>query len=545
MGEHSYIIKYTYDIGKDSLKNIDELYYNLIGSEWNTDILNVNFKITMPKEFDENNVEFSSGYKGVTDNSNVSYNIYGNVIKGKIKGFLTSEEELTIRITLPEGYFVSKDEYWNTDTYCIIVIIISLLCVLIADRAWGKYGKDDEVIETVGFYPPEGYNSAEIGFFYKGKADEYSIISLLLYLANKGYLKIEEPEDKKKGSYIITKIKEYDGNNENERMFLDGLFRSKEKIGMEQINQIIYNSEDDKKSKFAKLINLIRNGYKKESVVFVDLYNRFYKTINKIEKNMNNKQNLKKIFEASADEKSKWIIIMILIILVLINIKPIIEFSITEQIGEEIFLCVGCVILSILSSIKRLFFESKKTVIKNMKFIFFLELAILETFILVRILPEFKNDFIFSIMYIIGIVCIAVLTLYERIMPKRTEYGNEMLGKIKGFKRFLQTAEKFELENLAKQNPEYFYNILPYTYALNVSNMWINKFETITRKAPKWYHSANIFDAHNFSEFLRYTMNYTERAMTSKPSYFARRKRRRGLSGGGSRGVGGEVHGNL
>ena len=61
-----------------------------------------------------------------------------------------------------------------------------------------------------------------------------------------------------------------------------------------------------------------------------------------------------------------------------------------------------------------------------------------------------------------------------------------MLGKIKGFKNFLETAEKSKLEELVMQNPEYFYNLLPYTYVLGVSNKWIEKFEDIALEAPHW-----------------------------------------------------------
>ena len=75
-------------------------------------------------------------------------------------------------------------------------------------------------------------------------------------------------------------------------------------------------------------------------------------------------------------------------------------------------------------------------------------------------------------------------------MPKRTPYGNEMLGKLKGFRRFLETAEKPQLESLVMQNPEYFYNILPYTYALGVSDVWINQFESIALEARHWYKPA-------------------------------------------------------
>ena len=51
-GLQKYIIKYTYDIGADPVKDADEFYYNLIGTEWDTSISNISFSITMPKEFD-------------------------------------------------------------------------------------------------------------------------------------------------------------------------------------------------------------------------------------------------------------------------------------------------------------------------------------------------------------------------------------------------------------------------------------------------------------------------------------------------------------
>ena len=84
-GSQTYTIKYTYNIGKDPLKNSDELYYNLIGDEWDTSISNVTFKITMPKSFDKSLLGFSSGEKGSTNSSNVSYSVDGNVISDKYR----------------------------------------------------------------------------------------------------------------------------------------------------------------------------------------------------------------------------------------------------------------------------------------------------------------------------------------------------------------------------------------------------------------------------------------------------------------------------
>ena len=57
-GRHTYTIKYTYNIGKDPVKNADELYFNLIGNEWDTIINNISFKIRMPKSFDKSLLGF-------------------------------------------------------------------------------------------------------------------------------------------------------------------------------------------------------------------------------------------------------------------------------------------------------------------------------------------------------------------------------------------------------------------------------------------------------------------------------------------------------
>lgn len=494
-GMHTYTIKYTYDIGKDPLENADELYYNLIGYEWDTSISNITFKITMPKTFEESSLGFSSGTKGSTDNSKIFYSVDGNIISGYVIGALNSKEALTVRLTLPEGYFTSTST--NTDIYAILIIIFSLICVLIAYILWAKYGKDDKVIETVEFYPPEGYNSAEVGFLYEGTSNTPAVISLLIYLANKGYLKIEETEQKgifknSKG-FKIVKLKEYDGDNENEEIFFKGLFKRR-----------------------------------KTSVTATDLYDSFYTTLYKIQNNLNSKENKNKIFEASSKGKGKWLIIMIITLFILITVKPILEYS---EMGVEVipfallFPGIGFTILigSLIGTIKipKIFAIIWGGMFGGIPWVAF-------------VLPTLTQNIMDLIMYIVGVICIAVILLFAKIIPKRTPYGNEILGKLRGFKTFLKTAEKPQLESLVKQNPEYFYNILPYTYALGVSDVWINQFETIALRAPDWYSSTDDFNMHTFGNFMNTTMKSATSAMSSSPSSDSSG----GASGGGSSGGG-------
>ncbi len=120
-------------------------------------------------------------------------------------------------------------------------------------------------------------------------------------------------------------------------------------------------------------------------------------------------------------------------------------------------------------------------------------------------------------------------------MPKRTRYGNEILRKIKGFRNFLKTVEKDRLEAMVMQDPSYFYDILPYTYVLGVSNKWIKKFETISLQAPSWYDSPNVFDITTFKLFMNKTMKSAGNAMSTSLSSSSSSG---GFSGGGSSGGG-------
>lgn len=65
-GPHTYTIRYNYDLGLDTVKNADELYYNLVGTGWDTYIRRVQFSVTMPKDFDPAKLGLSTGSYGTS-----------------------------------------------------------------------------------------------------------------------------------------------------------------------------------------------------------------------------------------------------------------------------------------------------------------------------------------------------------------------------------------------------------------------------------------------------------------------------------------------
>lgn len=525
-GEQTYVIKYTYNLGKDKIKDYDELYYNIIGNEWDTAIGNITFTITMPKDFDSSKLGFSSGNTGSTDNSNIKYSISNNVITGKYTNILEKNEALTVRCELTDGYF-SKAK--NTiDPIIYIEFIIPILFLLISFYLWCKFGKDDKIIETVEFYPPEEFNSLEVGFLYKGYANNKDVTSLLIYLANKGYIKIKETERKslffKYKDFKIIKLKEYDGNNINEDLFLHGLFSRK--------NSTV----------FTPLAETSDTTYPNETTS-LDLYDSFYITMDKILSNINTKESKNTIYEKSTSNKKKFIILMMIATYFLITIPPIILFGQGQINVFSIFFPM----IAFYFSLKMIFGDTEGFTITKHFGSKILSTAIVVIFGVlfggipwsIMVLPSLLYDINYLIVYVVGLICIIGMSICLKILPKRTKYGSEILGKLQGFKNFLETAEKDKLEALVEEHPTYFYDILPYTYVLDVSDKWIKKFEAISIMAPTWYEGNSNFDIVTFSSFINNTMSSAEDYMSSSPSPSSDGSSGGGSSGGGSGGGGG------
>ena len=500
-GQRSYTIKYTYDIGKDPLKNADELYFNLIGNQWDTSISNVSFKITMPKAFDENLLGFSSGNVGSTDDSNVFYTVDENVISGYLTDTLDEEQGLTVRLTLPDGYFWGYKMHINL--YAIVVSMICVLFVLRAYCVWLKFRNKDEVAEMVEYYPPEKMNPVEVSYLYEGKIKNQAMISLLFHLANKGYLKIEEIEEagilSNKKSAKIIKIREYDGDNEAERLFFQGLFQKK-----------------------GQAVNAIKAS---------ELYDRFYTTLKKIRNRIDCKENYDKIFDAEAGKQVKWFAFMIATIFILITTKPYLDY------GELTMLGWAIVVPALLFS---LLFATIFAMLEGFKlFNVFSILIMCVMFFAGLVYPSLQYDSMYMGMYGIGIVCVAFLMYFIKKMHIRNPYGNYMLAKTKGFRSFLENAEKFDFESVMRQNPQYYYDMLPYAYAFGVSDDWLAHLDHMNLQEPSWYIAQETDGppVHAFRKFMKHRMHDVARTMYSSKSSSS--SGGGGSSGGGSGGGGG------
>ena len=208
-GKARYVISYLYDVGKDDLPDMDEFYFNIIGTQWATDIENASFRVTMPKSFDPGAVNCTSGTYGSTDNGNVEWSVSGNVITGSLLSPLGYNEGLTLALPLPEGYWVgAKSHLPPTWLFSLVLAYpLHILAVLLAFLLWYARGRDNQIFPTVQFEPPEGMTPAEIGYIIDGQVDNKDVNSLIVYWAEKGYLAIEEEKNEKGKTKELALIK--------------------------------------------------------------------------------------------------------------------------------------------------------------------------------------------------------------------------------------------------------------------------------------------------------------------------------------------------
>ena len=490
----TYKYSYVFDMKGDHLSGADEVYYNLVGTRWEAqDIEHVTFKVTFPKNIDMNNVGIKTGYQ-----IDVPFDAEGKrVLRGE-----TTENVLgglTIRALLPQGYFTKQANTSNLLFYLFIAIIAVVTAVGFV--LWRKYGRDPKVIQTEEFYPPKGLSAPEVAYLESGNLLNSQITSLLLTLADKGYLKISETEEiygrkknKTRIEYELIKLKEYDGDSEDERHFMEGLFEDGE-----------------------------------TKVEVKDLKNSFYKTIKEINENIVDRYDGKLWDERAETYAGALQIVAVLGMVALFVISKALNGSpFIVGNGDFLIYCVFDVMEIALPligfyGISKWINKPRKSVVKyvfgligwGIIILLGLGLAVLfDTCMGAQIVP-----------YVIGMGMIFLLCFMAALCERKTDYYVDVLGKIRGYKDFLQVAEKDRMEKLAERDPQYFYKNLAFAYALGVTSVYVKHFAALATQPPEWYYSAHgtyttgsAFDSIHMMDSVNNMMSSVGSTMTSSPS---------------------------
>ena len=505
-----YTIGYVYTIGDDYFDDRDELYWNLIGNDWDCTIENVTFKINMPKPFTPDRLYFTHGKKGSTKHDGVDWSIEGNTIKGSLTVTLMPNDSLTIAMPLPEGYY-SEAERISTDVpYGWLVPIASLAA---GTGLWVLMGRKKQIFPTVEFYPPQGVTSADAGFLIDGRVDSFDITSLIIYWADKGYLSITEETVKKpfgtKKSFTLTKLRDIpDDSQDYEKEMFEGLF-------------------------------FMGDG---ENVRTDQLENRFYIVGERV------KKQIKSSFEDN--EETRIFLrtnILCRILLLLTGVISTLPFTYTAMKESGNVGAAGLLLKTIIMStaIMAAFYflmhilKNWKNIKKGEKFI--------QLFFAFVFCGAVCGTFIYSLSLsgnvltgLLSLAAAALLGIMSNLCSRRTKAGMWYQEKLIGFREFIKAAELDRLKLLVDENPNYFYNVLPFALVLGVTDKWGKNFDSIMKEPPDWYHSSSMqgrFSAMSFATGLDNDLKIFSSGIASRPSSSSSVSG--GSSGGGSGGGGG------
>lgn len=338
------------------------------------------------------------------------------------------------------GLSVIPLENWtNLDSYFIMFIIFSVICgiYLIGLIVFVILNRKKKIIEVVEFSAPDGMTPADAGYVIDKSIDDRDISSLLIYWAEKKYIEIIQNEDK---TVILKKLKDADDKMKvYEQTMFNTVFSQKVEVNLKDLPVII------------KPIT---------------------STIKKQIKDENNK----KYFNSKIESTSTWLTLGITCLLVFL--------SYFFGSGGTFSIICGVIIFAISTIFSNIC--NKVYIQKKLKAIilYIVGIVLFLIFALLNLVYSFTNLYVLGLITITTFLCLLTYILCP-FLEYRTKEGQFVVGRLLGLKKYLEVTEKEKIEMLIKENPEYFYNIIPYAYVLNVSNEWIENYnfvKTINKK---------------------------------------------------------------
>jgi uncharacterized membrane protein YgcG len=494
IGPKTYTLRYTLIFGKTVLGEREELYLNLIGVDWDTTIDRVNYIVDMPAAFDANQVNLTLGRIGSENTAGVTKRISGLQISGETTQVLQNFEGVTIRVDLPQGYYSTYRVPGEGAIYYLPGF--AGLILLFTYFVWHSRGRDNHLVITPEFYPPEGITPAEAGYIYDGAVSPSDVTSLILYWASQGYLFVE---DMGKDQFNLIRRKPLPtGTPPYASFFFDSLFQG----GRNEVStKTLAGTFSTEMSSAIRMVGDYFNGNPQRNLI----------------------------------QRSSMISSILSSALAILPLWAFGTIAFVRSSG--FFFDVGAIGIGfVMALLVFIGIAGLCTVLTKGKVMPRSSTVTMTIFSILMLIAGMAVLFVVSAQIDLAYVLIPVVImafaahLLGRLTIKRTPYGDRIMGKLLGFRRFLTTAEKARIERLLEEKPSYFYDILPYAQVLRVTRIWSEKFKDLTMEAPEWYRGsqAGHFNAWMFANSMNRSMNSVGTALAHNPQ-----------SGSGGRGFGG------
>lgn len=457
-------------------KSYDNIYYNIFPTQWQNQIpAGSRFTIQFPKKFDMDRLKFYSGEYGSTEDAGDILTLVKDeenlTVTGTLKQSLPLGSGLTCFAGMKEGYFSKSQQISGIPRMILIpsVIIFGIvLCLFLL------FGRDEKIIPSIQYQPPEGLDSAGVGYIIDGKVHEKELLSLIIYWADRGYLKIEEKE----GKLIFHKISDLEKTAPGyQRIMFDNLFDGKDQVKIEDLK---YKYADTLKVAKSKLIRYF--GREKQFSIYTS-------------------------GSKAAREISMGLSALPLGLFMVVT--SVYSYTgITRIIVQAVLwmLLLGGMILFTVAvdSWYARSRDSRRLWVFWGLALSFLSAAAYTGSYVVRV----RNGEIFNYIWVLAAVLVMTggMILMTGFMKKRTHQCIEWMGYLAGLRDFIETAELDRMKVLAEDQPQMFYHIMPYAYVFGLSDVFAEKLKDLGLSAPDWYETDRQFTFFDYYIFNRCLM---------------------------------------
>jgi len=466
---------------------MDELYWNVTGSQWEMPIDRVHGRVVLPAGARARQVAVYTGPEGTKlAGSHGESRTTENGVEFASTRPLFPLEGVTVAVGWPPGFIATRPSdaaHRRAEMVRLWPLALPLLAFGLSFRTWRRRGRDPrEESIVVQYEPPASMTPAEVGTLIDHEAEMRDITSTLVDMAVRGYIGIEERTEKKlMGLFTSTDYTFYRRRSrdewselaEHERLYLTALFQNAEESeeSWEELRAVAHASGDEP--------DRPRRGRARggsESVMLSDLSEKFYTAL----------PGIRDALYASLVERGYYLR------------RPDKVKSLWLGLSFAVFIvCVVCAFIAFDSTLS---WVSAGALAAG------------------------------------GVASAVIIFIFSRIMPARTPEGARAREAALGFREFLSRVESERYRRMIT-SPEMFERYLPYAMAFGVEGRWARAFEDIYREPPQWYRGSGTgqFHATDFSSRMSAMSSTAGSTMSSSPSSSGSGS---GSGGGGSSGGG-------
>lgn len=503
-GEQEY--QFSYHITPIAGKGYESAYYNVFPAGWRNEIpAGSSFTLHFPKEIDKDIVKFYWGnygeQKSAEDITDLQWK--GTTVTGVLKQSLPVGSGMTFYAPVEKGYFnnVASTMKLNIPFLIVTAVIVGGILLLFL-----LFGRDTSIIPSIQFQPPAGLDSAAVGYIIDGSVSNEDVVSLFVFWADRGFIKIRETKNKK---LAFTKLKDLpkDAPQYAVKLFDKVFGKGSESIGKEVlVSSLKYKLADT----FSNTKVLLKQNYKG----MYTIQSRVARWISTV----------LSMVPAFMFAYMLWnmtfanLLVMVFAICYLVGLilfNTTVDFWYSRAKRSRMLMGSAGAALCIVPPVM-LFFLYGISMIRG------------------RMLNLFPS---LVALIISSVVCM----VFTGFMKKRTKQCIEWMGYLAGLRDFIETAELDRMQVIAQDNPELFYHILPFAYVFGLSDILLDKMKELSLPSPSWYETPSgnpYFDYYAMHYFLHTNMRQTAAVVATPKPPEPSSGSSGGFSGGGFSGGG-------